>query len=313
MVDGIVITGPTASGKTALAVAVAKELGGEIISMDSRQVYRRMDIGTAKVSAAERAAVPHYGLDLIEPSERYNAGRFAADARRWMADISGRGKVPILSGGTGFFLRSLTHPMFDEPAVDERRKEFLKHCLAAMERAELVRWLEVLDHESAAAIGNAGPKQRLARAVEVVLLTGRKLSTLQRECQSSERPMRFRTFILDLPRDVLYDRINLRVDHMLESGLVDEVRNLVDAGFDASAPGMKTVGYRELLPYLNGEYSLEEAAFHIRRKTRGYARRQMTWFRHQMDRGFVVLDGLLSREELVRRVCISWQRSRGAS
>jgi len=136
MADGIAITGPTASGKTGLAIAVARELDGEIISMDSRQVYRGMDVGTAKPSSAQRALVPHFGIDVLPPSERYNAGRFAADARRWIEQIQARLHVPVLVGGTGFFLRALTHPMFGEPPLDPRRKEQLKQYLGGFTREE---------------------------------------------------------------------------------------------------------------------------------------------------------------------------------
>src|SRR4051812_15453613 len=176
MADGLVITGPTASGKTALSVDVARRIHGEIISMDSRQVYAGMDIGTAKPSLDERAGVPHFGFDLVQPGERYSAGRFATDARRWLAEIKARSHVPMLVGGTGFFLRALTHPMFEEPPLDPARKEALKNFLSAFSREELLVWLERLDEKSARRLEGEGGRQRLARAIEVALLTGKRLS-----------------------------------------------------------------------------------------------------------------------------------------
>jgi tRNA dimethylallyltransferase len=301
MVDGIVITGPTAVGKTALSIDVAQQLAGEIISFDSRQVYRGMDIGTAKPSAAERAAVAHFGLDLLPPSERYNAGRFATDARNWIAEIQARGHVPILVGGTGFFLRALTRPMFAEPATDAQRKEAVKRYLERFSREELLRWLEHLDVETAQRMSHEGGRQRLARAIEVALLTGCTLSQWHRE-HPGDRPLLFRTFVLELPRAELYDRINRRVDQMIAEGLVDEVRGLLEAGYDESTPGMNTTGYIELVPYLRGEITLDDAIDAIKRTTRGYARRQHTWFRHQLPADAVTLDATQPLPDLTEAI-----------
>jgi tRNA dimethylallyltransferase len=314
MADGIVITGPTATGKTALSIAVARELDGEILSLDSRQVYRGMDIGTAKPSPAQRAQVPHFGIDVLPPNERYNAGRFALDARRWIDDIQSRGRIPVLVGGTGFFLRALTHPMFGEPALDPRRKEQLKQYLAGFTREELLRWLEVLDDVTAQRLAGGGGRQRAARAIEVALLTGSPLSTWHREQEPSPRPLRFLTFVLQLPRNLLYERINQRVDQMLAAGLVAEVKALLAAGFDEHSPGMNATGYIELIPYIRGETTLADAADAIKRATRRYARRQLTWFRHQLGPGAIPLDAMRPHEQLVREIAAAWQvRTGGAS
>lgn len=301
MVDGIAIVGPTASGKTPLSLAVAERIGGEIISMDSRQVYRRMNIGTAKATAAEIGRVQHFGIDLIDPDERYNAGRFASDARRWIEDIKARRRVPVLVGGTGFFLRALTNPMFEEPLLDPPRKEAFKRYLEHFSREELLRWLRGLDEVSARRLESEGGRQRLARAVEVALLTGRPLSRWHQE-QEPRPAMNFATYVLDLSRDVLYERINRRVELMLDAGLVDEVRSLVDAGYDEQSPGLNATGYIELLPYLRGEIALEEATDAIKRHSRGYARRQITWFRHQLPADAIRLDGMRPLQELADEI-----------
>ena len=306
MADGIVITGPTASGKTALSIAVARAVGGEIISMDSRQVYRGMNIGTAKLVSDQRAQVPHFGIDLLTPAERYSAGRFADDARRWIADIRARGKVPILVGGTGFFLRALTQPMFNEPQLDPRRRERLKRYLARLSREELLRWLAALDDVSARRLAVQGGRQRTARAIEVALLTGHALSAWH-EGSEPPQPLDFLVFVLQLPRDLLYRRINERVDEMFAAGLVEEVAALVAAGYDETAPGMNATGYLELIPYLRGERTLPEAAAAIKASTRRYARRQHTWFRHQLPAGSISLDATLPIAELVDRIARTWQ------
>lgn len=306
MADGIAITGPTASGKTELAIEVARRVHGEIISMDSRQVYTGMDIGTAKPSAEQRARVPHFGIDLLPPSERYNAGRFARDAREWIRQIRSRGHVPILVGGTGFFLRSLTHPMFPEPPLEPERKDALKRYLDRYSREELLQWLTVLDAGTAARLAREGGRQRLARAIEVALLTGRPLSSWHRVHAPGVRALRFRTFVLDLPREILHERINRRVADMIEAGLVEEVRGLLAAGYDEEAPGMNATGYIELLPYVRGETTLEAATDEIRTATRQFARRQLTWFRHQLGTDALTLDATRPIDELARDIAAAW-------
>lgn len=311
MADGLVITGPTASGKTAIAIDVALRISGEIISVDSRQVYRGMDIGTAKPGVEQRAVVPHHGIDLLPPSERYSAGKFAADARAAIAGIRARGHVPVLTGGTGFFLRALTNPLFEEPAVDAERKEAIKKYLDSFDRQELMRWLHGLDERGAYSL-RLSSSQRIARAIEVALLTGYPLSVLH-DRQQPPAPMRFVTVVLNLVRSALYDRINRRVDDMLAAGLVEEVRALVAAGYDESAPGMNATGYVELLPYLRGETTLEEAAQLIRNTTRRYARRQLTWFRHQLPADALWLDASLPHEQLVDTIVQLWQEQGGTT
>ena len=303
----LVITGPTASGKTGVAIGVAQKLDGEIISFDSRQIYRGMSIGTAQPTAAQRAAVPHHGIDLLPPRERYNAGRFAEDARKWIGEIEERGRLPILVGGTGFFLRALTHPMFREPPFDPERKEALKRFLNRKDRAELLEWLRHLDPDAASKLSGEAGRQRIARMIEMALLTGRPLHWWQKRNTGGSTPIAALTVVLTLDRASLYDRINQRVAAMVSAGLVAEVTALLERGYDEHSPGMKTVGYAELVPYLRGQTTLEAAVDAIQRATRGYARRQITWFRRQLAQPVVMLDASVPHDELVQRIVREWQ------
>ena len=305
--DALVLTGPTGAGKTALSLDLADTLNAEIISADSRQVYRGMDIGTAKVGPEARARVPHHGLDLVEIGERYSAGRFARDARGWIDEICLRGRVPLIVGGTGFFIRALTDPLFREPPMDRDRRERLKAWLEDMSEDRLARWLAELDPVSAERLHDGGGRQRMQRALEMALLTGRPLGWWHEHRAAEKKGLEALTFVLSLPRETLYERINRRVDAMLDAGLVAEVAELLEAGYAPDAPGMTATGYPEIAAHLAGRTSLEEAADRIRRKTRGYARRQLTWFRNQLPEDTVWLDGTRPRNELVDEVVRRWR------
>lgn len=309
----LVITGPTASGKTELSISVARRLGGEIISMDSRQVYRGMDIGTAKASPEQRTAVPHHGLDLVDPGERFSAGRFARYARQTISEIRDRGKVPILVGGTGFFLRALTNPIFREPEMDPLRRQALQDYLDQLDTDLLLDWLGLLDPPLAARFtqsGGGAGRQRLHRGIEIALLTGRPLSWWQKHGPPEAPPLLARVYVVSPPREQLYAAIDRRVGEMLDRGLLDEVRALRARGFSPSDPGMSATGYVELLPVLNGEASLQGAADRIRRNTRAYARRQLTWLRHQLPAGSIWLDTSAGRAGMVERIVEDWQSKR---
>lgn len=308
--SGIAIVGPTASGKTALAIEVARRVDGEIISMDSRQVYRGMDVGTAKATAEQQRAIPHHGLDLVDPGDRFSAGRFARYARVCVEQILGRGRTPVLAGGTGFFLRALTHPIFREPELDPVRRRALHRFLDGLDPDRAAEWLRALDPATAERFARAGGgagRQRVLRALELPLLTGRPLSWWHRHAPPEAPPMRFRTFVLDLPREVLVERIDRRVEAMLHAGLLDEVRSLREAGYGAGDPGMNATGYVELLPVLEGRISLAEAAEQVRRNTRAYARRQQTWLRHQLPSGAIRLDATRPAGELADEIARDWR------
>lgn len=304
---GIAIVGPTASGKTAVAIEVARALGGVVVSMDSRQVYRGMDIGTAKATPAEQAAVQHYGLDLVEPHERFSAGRFAEYARDRIADIRARGRMPVLVGGTGFFLRALTHPLFDEPALDAERRRSLEHVLGRYETDVLRGWLRALDPQTEASLARGGGRQRTLRALEIALLTGRPIGWWHAHAPPAQAPVPLLTFLLELERAELDRRIDERVHAMIRAGLVDEVRALLDAGVPADAPAMTATGYREIVAHLRGELSLEEAVARIQRATRQYARRQLTWFRNQLGPDAIRLDAARPTRDLAATIVSAWQ------
>lgn len=297
----LAITGATASGKTGLSIALGEWMPVEIISMDSRQVYAGMDIGTDKVSAEDRARVSHHGLDVIRPDQRYSAGRFARDVRRWVAEIEERGAWPVLAGGTGFFLKAVMDPIFAEPPLDEVRLEALRAYLSGQPRDRLEAWVRVLDPDRADVAIEGGP-QRMARTLEVALLSGIPLSRWHREAPREADGLPGVVVVLDLPRAEMDRRIDERVAGMVERGLVDEVRALTAAGYGDDDPGMTGTGYREMTAYLRGERTLEDAMEDIRRSTRRYARRQLTWLRTQLPDSVIHIDATRPRAEQVGRV-----------
>ena len=303
-----VIVGPTGVGKTAVAVALAALRPITVISADARQLYRGLDIGTAKPSPQTLAQVPHRGLDLLEPGERYSAGRFARDAAAWVAESRAEGRSPVVVGGTGLYIRALADGLFNEPVLDPERRERLREWSGAMEAGDLVRWAGRLDSGFP-----GGGRQRAARAIEVALLTGRALSWWQREARASGvlHPWYIH---LTMPRDVLHRRLAARVDQMLANGLVEEVRWTLDRGIASDAPGLDGIGYREVVAMLQG--SLPEPLLRdaILAATRQYAKRQDTWFRNQLREPGVgsrepevwTLDATESAEVLARRIHERW-------
>jgi len=301
----LAIVGPTGVGKTSLSLALARALAVEIISMDSRQIYRHMDVGTGKATPEEQAQVPHFGLDLKDPDERYSAGEFSRDARGWIEAIRSRSRVPLLVGGTGFFLRALTDPMFPQPPMDGERLQRLRAFLNGLSPEDLQRFVRTLDPDREA-LARAGGRQRSTRTVEIALLTGRPLSWWHGQGDPTDEPLKGIVTVLELPRPVLYERINRRVERMMEAGLVKEVRGLLSDGFTPEDPGMTGAGYREIVAYLRGSGTLEEAMEEVQRSHRRYARRQITWNRHQLPRGTVFLDGTLPQVELVERILDAW-------
>ena len=271
-----VLVGPTGVGKTAVAVAWGKREAILAISADARQVYRCLDIGTAKPDRAQRAGVPHLGIDLIDPGERYSAGQFARDASVWLAGVWAAGRQPVVVGGTGFYVRALAEGLFREPPLDAAARERLRAWAGTLGAARLAHWAARLDRQFA-----GGGRQRAVRVIEVALLTGRSLSWWQREARETG-VMRPWYIHLTLPREALQRRIAQRVDRMLAAGLVEEVRAVLAGGVAPHAPGLDAVGYREVVAMLEGRLPQPELRDAIERATRRYAKRQETWFRNQL-------------------------------
>ena len=298
-----IIVGPTAVGKTAVALALAQYLPLEVISADSRQVYRRLDIGTAKPTARERSRLAHHGLDLINPGERYSAGRFAKDAHGWVSAIRARDRQPVVVGGTGLYIKALVDGLFLEPPFDPARRGTLQRWTAALDARELLRWADRLDPKFA-----GGGRQRAARAIEVVLLTGRPLTWWQiaaRE-KSGVRPWYVH---LTVPRAVLHQRISNRSQEMVRRGLIEEVAAVLSEGHDARASGLDGIGIREVVEYLHGRRPRDTVADAIAMNTRRYAKRQETWFRHQLSGPVLLLDATRSPEKLAADIAAAWEGS----
>ncbi len=296
-----VIVGPTAVGKTAVVEELACLTVLAVVSADSRQIYRGLDVGTAKPQRRFREAVPHFGIDLVDPGDRYSAGRFAREAAEWLKQLP-KDRRPVVVGGTGLYVRALTEGLFREPELDPERRRRLGEWLRGV--AGLSRWAVRLDPRY-----TGGGRQRAARVVEVALLTGRPLSWWQRAARAEGimEPLYFR---LTLPRAVLHRRIADRVDAMLNAGWIEEVEALLRQGVSPDAPGLDAVGYREIISYLRG--SLDRASLRdaIVTATRRYAKRQETWFRHQLPASQVTtLDATIGSRELAVRIKEAWEKA----
>lgn len=304
----LALVGPTAAGKTRLSMALAQRLDAEIVSMDSRQIYRGMDVGTAKPTLRERARVPHHGLDLLDPDESYSAGAFARDARRWIREIRGRGRVPLLVGGTGFYLKAVMEPLFREPAMDDDRRDRLRDYLDGLDRRTLEAWTERLDPRRSEVAAEGG-RQRLTRTLEVTLLTGRPLSEWHEDDEPDGVPGL--VVILTLDRDTLDSRIRARAERMVDEGLLDEVARLMEAGYERDAPGLTGAGYREMIDHLSGDLGLDEALDRMEVRTRQYSRRQLTWFRNQAPEGALRVDAEEPLEAQAAMVTGAWRGAGG--
>lgn len=276
----VVILGPTASGKSALAVELALKFNGEVINADSMQVYRYMDIGTAKPSVGERQRVPHHLIDIVDPDEDYTAADFKRDAEEKIAEITSKGKNVFIAGGTGLYIRALTQGLFEGPGADKRLRDELKSEAQAHGKEALYERLKRVDPASAAAI-HPNNLVRVIRAIEVYELSKRPISELQKE--HGFQASRYDVLKVGLmkEREALYRDIDARVDAMMEAGLLDETKRLMDAGYSIDLKPMCGLGYKEMSGFLMGETALDEAVALIKRNTRRYAKRQMTWFRKE--------------------------------
>lgn len=278
----LAIVGPTATGKSALGMALAERLSGEILNADALQVYRGFDIGTAKPGAEERARVPHHLIDILEPHEPYSAGEFARRARETIAEIEGRGRLPVVVGGSGLYLRALFQGISPVPPGDPEVRARLRERLAEEGLPALVQELWRLDPPTAARL-KPGDTQRVLRALEVALVAGRPLSAFLAEQPFGSQRIAVINVGLTVPRSILYDQIAGRVARMVEEGWLEEVAGLLRQGLSPDLPAFQAIGYRQLVRHLRGEGSLDEAIGETVKATRRFAKRQETWFRKESD------------------------------
>lgn len=280
----IILTGPTAVGKTALSIELAKKIGGEIISADSMQVYRHMDIGSAKITKEEMDGVCHHLIDILEPDEEFHVALFQKLAKEAMEQIRLRGHIPIVVGGTGFYIQALLYDIDFTENEDEGgniRRE-LENVAKEKGADYLHERLREIDPKSADAI-HANNIKRVVRALEFYYLTGKQISEHNETERAKESPYAFLYYVLNTDREILYKRIEERVDSMLKEGLIDEVRHLKEMGMNRGMVSMQGLGYKEILDYLNGMCSLEEAVSVLKRDTRHFAKRQITWFKRERE------------------------------
>lgn len=282
----IVLTGPTAVGKTSLSIKLAKAIGGEIISADSMQVYRHMDIGSAKITAHEMEGVPHHLIDVLEPDQDFNVVTFQHMAKEALEEIYSHHRIPIIAGGTGFYIQALLYDIDfkenDDESLVRRELEELAAREGEAAPAVLHAMLEEIDPESAARI-HANNVKRVIRAIEYYRLTGERISVHNQEERIKESPYNFLYYVVNTQRPVLYGRIDRRVDQMMENGLVEEVQALKAMGCHRGQTSMQGLGYKEILDYLDGRCTLDEAVYILKRDTRHFAKRQLTWFKRERD------------------------------
>lgn len=279
----IVIGGATACGKTALSIEIAKRINGEIISADSMQVYRNMDIGTAKASKDEQSQAKHYLIDEINPDEEYNVMIFQKKAKKYMEEIWAKNKTPIIVGGTGFYINAL---LFDNDFTEtETDYTFRNECYAEADEFGvdyLYEKLLIIDKEYAETV-HANNVKRVVRALEYFHFTGEKFSTHNAQQKEKTSPYDHKVIILTMDRQALYDRIEQRIDIMMEEGLLEEVKSLLDSGYSEDLVSMQGLGYKEFMPYFKNEISLDDAVEQLKKGTRHFAKRQNTWFTRQID------------------------------
>ena len=279
----VILTGPTAVGKTSLSINLAKAINGEIISADSMQIYKGMDIGTAKIMPEEMDGVTHHLIDVIDPTEDFHVVRFKEMVEAAIEEIYAKGKVPVICGGTGFYIQAILYDIdFTENEIDKSYRESLEKYAAEFGQDALHDKLKAIDPESAESIPAANVK-RVIRAIEYYEQTGEKFSVHNATQKEKNSPYNFAYFVLNDDRQLLYNRIDARVDKMIDEGLIDEVKSLVAKGVKKGMTAMDGIGYKELLDYLDGNGSLEDAVELIKKKSRNYAKRQLTWFRREKE------------------------------
>lgn len=273
----ITIQGPTGVGKSNLAIKLAKKMNTEIISADSRQIYKLMDIGTAKPSIDELIAVKHHLIDIIYPNEEYSAGKFIRDATAIAKDIYGRGKIPIIVGGTGFYIKSLLYGLFEAPAIPKDIRDNLRKEAETKSNEYFYEYLKKIDPVTADRV-NINDIHRILRSIEVYETTKIPISKLWKEQQNN---LSFESYniLLTMDRKDLYEKINIRIVNMIKNGLIDEIKKILNMGYSKADHGMNAVGYKEFIPYIEGDLSLEDAIWRAQKNSRNYAKRQLTWYR----------------------------------
>ena len=293
----IIICGPTASGKTALSIELAKTINGEIVSCDSMQIYKDMDIGTAKPTAEEMQGIKHYLLDFIEPDKRYSVAEFKKDAEKAIEQILAKGKIPIVVGGTGLYVDSLIYGIeYQDIPLDEEYRNKLEQIANEKGLEVLYEKAKQIDEQAMKKI-SPNDKKRIMRVLEIYKATGKNKTEQEMESRKNEVKYDFKVFAINMDREVLYDRINKRVDIMIEQGLIEEVKNIIQK-YSEFPTAMQGLGYKEVVEYLNGKCSKEEMIEKIKMETRRYAKRQLTWFRK--NKQTIWINGLNSKESNVQ-------------
>lgn len=307
----VILTGPTAVGKTSTSIRLAKEIGGEIISADSMQVYRQMDIGSAKIRKEEMEGIRHYLIDVLDPREEFNVVKFQAMAKAALEEIYKRGKIPIVAGGTGFYIQALLYDIdFTQNDEDVSYRKELEAFAREHGAGALHARLFEVDEKAAADIHENNVK-RVVRALEFYHQTGKRISEHNEEERRKQSPYRYAYFVLNDERSRLYERIEKRVDQMLSDGLTDEVRRLKEAGCTKDMVSMQGLGYKEILSYLEGEITLPEAVYILKRDTRHFAKRQITWFKRERDVIWVRKDELGYDEERILSCILEKLKEKG--
>ena len=307
----IILTGPTAVGKTELSIALAKAVNGEIISADSMQVYRYMDIGTAKITKEEMQGVKHYLVDEIEPSEGFDVARFKSMATNAIEKIRENGHIPVVVGGTGFYIQAITKDIdFTQAEQEDGYRQELEQLAAEKGNEYLHQMLLDVDPVSAGEI-HANNVKRVIRALEFYHQNQSPISAHNQEQKEHETPYNLAYFVLNVPRELLYKRIDDRIDEMLKEGLLEEVQKLKDMGYHRGMVSMQGLGYKEILAYLDGEYPLEEAVRILKRDTRHFAKRQLTWFRREKDTIWMNKDEFDYNEDRILDEMLKVCRDRG--
>ena len=304
MIDLLILAGPTAVGKTDISIKLAKKLNGEIISADSMQIYKYMDIGSAKITKEEMKGIPHHLIDVVAPHEEFNVSSFKTLAEKCIKDIWSRGKLPIIAGGTGLYINSLIYNYdFTDADRDEDYREYLVRLSEDKGKEYVHSLLKDIDGKSYEKLYPNALK-RVVRALEAYKITGKSISeyTKENEKKLYNIPYNINYFVLNMNREVLYERINKRVDIMMNKGLIEEVKKLESMGYTPDMQSMKGIGYKEILFYLKGDISLDEAIYLIKKGSRNYAKRQLTWFRKDKRSIWIDKDKYRSEEEIVDKI-----------